>query len=403
MDILRYGIDSSIRLELDRDKTSVDCGTPPGESLDELDTAVRTALENPLEYPPLAKCVTPGDEIVLAVDHGVPHAGELVAAVIGVLLEAGVGADGISVLSATEDSRTDPRDFLPEAVRDRIKLMTHDRTDSQQRAYLAATESGEPVVVNRALHDADLILPIGCLHDSASAGYFGIHTSLFPGFSDEDTQSRFRSAATLDSGRSNKRKLIEETEHVAWLLGINLTIQVVPSVDGSVLHVLAGQSEAVSREGRELYDLAWNYRPAQKASLVVATISGDASQQTWENLGRALAAATTLVEEGGAIAVCCDLADSLGPAMQRIMKSRSRDAALRRIRKERPDDTLPAVQLAAALDRGKVYLLSRLGNETVEELDMTPLTDGAELERLAQQHKSCILLENAPYAVVSEP
>jgi len=406
MDIFRYGIDSSVRLELDRDATAVDCGASPGESLDEPKDALKAALENPLEYPPLAQCVTPGDRIVLALDHGVPRAGELAAAVIEELLAAGVGADGISILLADEDLRAsgnDPREFLAEPLRERITLTIHDPSDTERMAYLAATDSGEPVVINRSLHDADLILPIGCLHDSASAGYFGIHTSLFPGFSDERTRSRFRSPATLDTHRRQKQKLIEETEHVAWLLGINFTIQVVPSADNSVLHVLAGQSAAVSLRGRELYDLAWNCRPRQKASLVVASISGDSTQQTWENFGRATAAASALVEEGGAIAVCCDLAGSPGPAARRVMGSRSRDAALRRIRKDRPDDILPVVQLAAALEYAKVYLLSRLDDEVVEELEMTPLAGAAELERLARQHKSCILLDNAPYVVVSEP
>jgi nickel-dependent lactate racemase len=331
---------------------------------------------------------------------------ELVEAVIRTLLEAGVDADGISILGTGEDVETgrgDPCALLPEPLRDQIKPITHDPSDTQQMAYLAAAESGEPIAVNRALHEADLVLPIGCLRSHLCGGYFGIHTALFPGFSDEKTRSRFRSAATLDTKRPNKRKLVEEAEHVAWLLGINFTIQVVPSADSSILHVLAGKGEAVGRMGRELYDLAWSRRVAQKASLVVAAIRGDDGQQTWENFGRATTAAACLVEEGGAIVVCCDLAASPGPAMQRLIGSRSPEAALRRIRKERPDDALPAAQLASALQRGKVYLLSRLDPEIVEALDITPIVDGAELGRLARQHKSCILLENAPYVVVSEP
>lgn len=406
MNILRYGIDTSIRLELEREVTAVDCGVPPDPPLEELSGAVTTALEKPLEYPSLARCTTPGDRIVLALDRGLPRVDELVEAVIRSLLDSGVGADGISVLGTREDieaGRGDPCALLPEPLRDRIKLITHDPSDTQQMAYLAAAESGEPIVVNSALHEADLVLPIGCLRNHLCGGYFGIHTALFPDFSDGKTRSRFRSLAALDSGQPYKQKLVEEAEHVAWLLGINFTIQVVPSVDSSILHVLAGKSEAVSRMGRELYDLAWSRRVVQKAGLVVAAICGDAGQQTWENFGRATTAAACLVEEGGAIAVCCDLATSPGPAMQRLMGSRSRDAALRRIRKERPDDALPAAQLASALGRGKVYLLSRLDPEMVEALDITPIADGAELGRLARQHKSCILLENAPYVVVSEP
>ena len=63
------------------------------------------------------------------------------------------------------------------------------------------------------------------------------------------------------------------------------------------------------------------------------------------------------------------------------------------------DDALPAAQLARALDRGKVYFLSRLEASVVEDLEMIHVGNGAELARLARRHASCILLSNAQYAV----
>jgi nickel-dependent lactate racemase len=167
------------------------------------------------------------------------------------------------------------------------------------------------------------------------------------------------------------------------------------------MHVVAGQSEAVRRRGRQLYRAAWGVAMVRRASLVVAAMEGGPALQTWENLGRALETATSLVEDGGAIAVCCDLAANPGPAVQQMAGARSRAAALRRIGKHPPEDALPAAQLARALDRGKVYLLSRLAPSLVEELDVIPIAGGEELARLARQHKSYILLANAPHAMVT--
>jgi hypothetical protein len=108
-----------------------------------------------------------------------------------------------------------------------------------------------------------------------------------------------------------------------------------------------------------------------------------------------------LVEDGGSIAVCCDLAAPPGPAMQHLLAADSRRAALRRIGKQRPPDALPAAQLAEALKRGKVYLLSRLDPAVVEELDVIHVGAPEELARLVRRHPSCILLANAPRAMVS--
>ena len=120
-----------------------------------------------------------------------------------------------------------------------------------------------------------------------------------------------------------------EVDRAAWLLGVNFTIQLVPAAGDGILHVVAGQSDAVRRRGRQLYDAAWTWAVARRASLVVAAIEGGHAQQTWDNFGRALDSARTLVEDGGAIAVCCDLAAGPGPAVQHLAAARSRQSALR--------------------------------------------------------------------------
>ena len=95
------------------------------------------------------------------------------------------------------------------------------------------------------------------------------------------------------------------------------------------------------------------------------------------------------------------MADAPGPAVRRLLTAPSCESALRRIRKERLPDALAAAQLAQALAHGRVYLLSRLDPALAEDLDMIPLADPAELLRLTAQHKSCIVLCNAPRPAVT--
>ena len=288
-------------------------------------------------------------------------------------------------------------DCSDEALAQRIATRTHDPTDLATMAYLAADANGEPIMLNRWLTDADVVLPIGCLQGAATTGYFGIHTPVFPAFSDEQTMARFRRLDALGVNGPCKQDLVREVDQTAWLLGVNFTIQLVPAAGDGILHVLAGESDAVRRRSRQLYDDAWSWLVPRRASLVVAAIEGGRREQTWENLGRALEAASALVEDAGAIAVCCELAVSPGPGVQSMAAARSRKSALRRLSKERPADALSAAQLAQALDRDKVYLLSRLDPALVEELDMIPLANGNELKRLCLQHRSCIMLcQRAP-------
>jgi nickel-dependent lactate racemase len=394
----------SVCLEFANGAQPQQCGMPRGEPLTDMAGAVSTALESPLGYPPLRQTATPGDRVVLSVGRGVPQVAQVTAAVVDSLMAAGVEPDGISVLRTEADldaGGENPCRLLQGVAGQRIRLLTHDPLNRGNLAYLAATDQGEPILLNRLLTDADLVLPIDCLQAERTPGYFGIHSSIFPDLSDQRTQVRFRQLAESAYRGPRRRELAREVDQVAWLLGINFTIQLVPAAGDGVLGVVAGESTAVRRRGRELYRAAWASGVARRTSLVVATIEGGARQQTWENLGRALARATRLAEDGGAVAVCCELAAQPGPALQRLVGARSRQSVLRQIRRECPADALPATQLARALDHGRVYLLSRLDPALVEDLEMVPVGGPEELARLARRNHSCTLLANAAQAIVT--
>ncbi len=405
MAFLRYGSSSSVQLDFADGVTSGESCTPRGLPLADPAAAMTAMLRAPIDYPPLAQCTTPVDRVVLALDHEVPQAAELTAAVVRALVEAGIAPDGISVLRSPTEGVARPGDPCPtdaSSLPEHVTLLQHDASDRRQLAYLAASEAGEAILINRALHEADLVLPIGCLRGDETAGYFGIHSGIFPTFSDAKTIQRFRGSGSLNGRGKRRRELMAEVDHVAWLLGVNFTVQVVPAGGDQVLHVLAGESNAVRRQGRELYRAAWNWPVPRQASLVVAAIEGGAGQQTWENVGRAVQVAGHFVEDGGSIAVCCELVIPPGPALQHIAGASSHDEALRQVGKQRPVDAVPAAQLAYALERNRVYLLSRLDAAVVEDLEMIPIADPDELARLVRRHQSCILLANAPHVTAVE-
>ena len=401
--LLSYGIDASIELELPSGVLVGHCGRPEGSALDDPGRATTDSLAKPLGYPPLRRCAVPSDRVTIALGPGVPRSGEIVAAIVGCLVAGGVDAESIGLLRSGDDAKAglgDPRPWLPLEVGSRIRLVTHDPNDRDKLAYLAATDRGDAILLNREIADADVLLPVGCYHRRAVAGHFGMHGAVFPQFADRRNQMRFRSPATLGARGYHKKKVIDAVDEVGWLLGTGLSVQVIPGPGGSVLHVLAGEVGAVELESRRLYEAAWRWSVPRRATLVVATIEGNSDQQTWQNLGRALVAASEAVEDDGAIAICTDLAERPGPGVDQLRGSRSREETLSAIRRQRPEDALAATQLAWVQERAKVYLLSRLADADVEDLDIAPVGGTEELVRLASRHESCLLLENAPYAMV---
>jgi hypothetical protein len=149
-------------------------------------------------------------------------------------------------------------------------------------------------------------------------------------------------------------------------------------------------------------EAAWDFEVSRLADVVVALIEGDAAQQTWQHLGYAASAATRVVKPGGAIVICSELEQGLGPALEQLVGAPDLDEALAEIQRQHPVDALTAARLVQALSQGKVYLISRLHEELVEELGMAPL-NASQLSRIVGRYASCIVLTNAQYAVAHLP
>jgi len=399
--VVRYGADSSIALNLAPDALVAQCDAPRGLPLSDPAAAAAAVLRDPLEFPAVVRATVPGDRVALALDHAVPQAPAVIAGVVDALLEGPIEPDDIAIVRTGQDvdqGAPDPASLLPVGIRRAVRVITHDPTDRDELSYLAASEDGRPIYINRTVFDADFVLPIGCLRLEESFGYMGMHGGMFPTFSDEDAQKRFLAPSSVTSDVHHRRRCKEAGE-VAWLLGIQCTVQVVPGGGENVLHVLGGNVDAVMARGRELCQEAWDFELPHRAALVVATIEGGREHQTWENFARALSASLRAVDDGGAVAVCTDLETAPGPALAHLTRAETVEAAIHQINRDRTADAAPASQLVQALDRVRVYLLSRLEEDAVEELGVAYVSNGEEIARLSRRHESCIVLANAQHLI----
>jgi len=357
-----------------------------------------------LAAPSLGESVVPGDHVVLAIEPTVPQIETIVAAVVDVLESAGVATSDISLLVADDNPATVAAGnssgidrFAPLAGRN-VQIVRHDEQRREALSYLAATEAGRPIYLNRVLCDADFVLPIACARSACAVGCRGPASALYPSFSDSATQRRYRSPRLIEDRPDVAAQARHEIDQAAWWLGAHFGVFVVAGPNGEVREVVAGEIDAAYLRAQELHDDAWHRQLPERASLVIAAIDGPREEQTWENVGRALAAASRVVADDGAIAVCCDLADAPGAAVQGLAGGSDRRRVERQIRRERPDDTVPALVLLDALRRARVYLLSRLDPDVVEALDMAVVDDPADIARLASRHKSCVVLAGAQHA-----
>ncbi|HZZ26869.1 MAG TPA: lactate racemase domain-containing protein [Pirellulales bacterium] len=409
---LSYGANQNLRLEIDPDALVADCLPPPGMNQADTVNAAARAAQSPLDFPPLCQATVPGDRVVIALGPDVPQAAEVVAAIVPELLAGGNAPAHISVLQAPisfsahqprgeSGCAHDPRNSLPADLRETVKWITHHPSEQGEMSYLAADAQGAPLYLNRLLCDADLVVPVGCLrlhYSNSLNGEAGLwNDSIYPTFGDRNTLDHFSAnGVPLTVGQVAHRH--RQVDQVAWLLGIQITAQVIPGNGERAFRVLAGTPEAVFLQGHALCRSAWQQQVPQRAGLVVAGIGGGSAFQTWNHVGRALEAALRVVSEGGAIVLCTQLNEPWGPALKLLASSTDLAATQALLRKQRSADAALARRMAELVERASVYLLSALPEESVSPLGFAHIHDASEFSRLISHHDSCILLPDAQHA-----
>ena len=239
----------------------------------------------------------------------------------------------------------------------------------------------------RSLHEADLVIAIGCMEAADTPDPYRTGALALPMFGDATTYNRFRPRP--NSGPRRRKLRRRWADEVRWLMGVRFTIQVVPGAGGELMSIFAGELDAVTKAATIAYADAWSCAVAARADLVVATIEGGPAEQTWDNFAAALAAAARVADAD--IALCTQISEPLPAGLQQFAGDPS---ALKEIARERLSGRTAVFQLARALERSKVYLISQLQEAQVEELGIQPLAQ-TQLTRLAARYDSTIVLENA--------
>jgi len=393
--MLKFGEATRCELALD-DYTLLAADETRHPAIRDVPSAVREALAHPQGYPSLLAAAVPGDHVAIAIEEGVPHSSSVLRGAIAGLMDAGVNPELVTVVSAAPiEHREQLEEELTSIGAAGVRFERHDPDEEQATAMVGVTQSGEPLRLNRTMAEADLVLPIGVGRlpagpDAAAPKFSG----LYPQFSSREAIQRVQAQLVSESAKE-RRKSARQIDEAGWLLGVGMTVSVVPGAAGSVAAVLAGDPEAVARGAAECSREIWE-RPAERqGDLVIAALSGDDREQTWENVARALTAAAPVVLPGGAIAICSELARPPSGPLNRLREAVDFGEVQVELAEEDATEAHPAMALAQALDLGPVYLRSRLPADVVESLGMTPIEDDHELTRLAAGREHCVVIEDA--------
>ena len=323
--------------------------------------------------------MTPDDRIALVIDESLPQLADMIAGILEYLAGVGIPPSAVTAIGAAGSTQRWMND-LPDTMAD-LQTEVHKPGDRKKLSYLAATKEGHRIYLNRTLVDADQSIVLTGRGYDAQLGYSGGIGAIYPGLADADSVRNLVSRLSPQTAPDGSWPLRAEASEVAWLLGSPFFIQVIEGDGEDIDGLIAGFADQSSK-GEARLDERWKKRVSETADSVVVSLSGDPERHDFAALARAAVAGARTVKDGGAVIILSEADPDLGPAVDALRRSDEPPDAVKLLFREKPVDSMAAVQWAWAAGRAKLYLSSEIRPTTVEEMFATPLNGPKDVQRL---------------------
>jgi len=243
------------------------------------DELIARAFESPIESLPVLDLARGSKTaLVLTDDHTrKTPIREVLAVLIPELAAAGIARENIRILVAlgTHRPMTDAEMLAKfgEAVLRDFRVVNHEWRNRDCLVDYGMTGAGTPILVNRAVDEADFVFGIGQIVPHRIAGFSGGGKVVQPGICGAETtaQTHWRSAMYPGSEilgvADNPVRL--EIESVAGRVGLAAIANAVCDADGQLIAMFVGDPVAAHRAGAELSRRVYGVRIPEPADILV--------------------------------------------------------------------------------------------------------------------------------------
>ena len=268
---------------------------------------VQTALRNPINRPPLASLVRDGQTVLVIVDDITrPTPCYQILPTLTDELESAGANLRIEILIATGTHRgmteAEIEQKVGRPIMDRYQVINHDAMDEGSMVNVGTTANGTPIVVNRRVVDADLVVAIGNTVPHCLAGWAGGAKIIQPGVCGEETTNLTHALSMVSPmphlGRlDNPMRL--EIEAITEIVRLDFMINTVLNDRAEIVHVVAGDPNVSQREAVARASGIWVQAVNVLPDIIVVS-SHPANLDYWQGI-KGLFAAEPVIKRGGDI------------------------------------------------------------------------------------------------------
>jgi len=373
-------------------------------ALDDVDAAVRQALENPVEAAPLKSILQKGSRIVIVVDdvsRPIPTA-NLLKPLLDEIQAQGVGLNAVTVLVATGVHRpataAEMKIILGEFY-GRIRILNHDADDPEQLVRVGTTALGTEVSINRTFIESDIRIVVADVEYHQFCGYGGGAKSIFPGIANRAAIASNHSRLGLagaDIGCWKSNPLRQEIEEVGRMAGVDFLLSVVLNYEKQIVKVVGGDLQAAFLTCMQTVDAMYAHQIQETADLVISSPGGYPKDIDLYQSQKALSRASAIVKEKGNIIVMAECPDGHGSDLfyDWVRAAQNLDDIIAAHNQKFVLGGHKAFLYARDLSKAQVHLFSSLRDDFVREFFMHPVS----LEEIEQQIATSQKIAVLPYA-----
>jgi lactate racemase len=376
-------------------------------AIDDIPSAIRLALERPIDSPPLRELLHPTDKVAITVSD-ITRSWQRMDIVLPTLFDtiaqAGIPDGNVSILVVVgghrQNSREEMEQLCGREVCRRVNAINHDARDLENMVYLGKTSRGTEVAINRVVAEADRIILTGGIIYHYMVGYGGGRKSVIPGFSSIRTIQQNHlwamgrelgsgSNPNAVSGKTRGNECHEDMMEIAGFVKPDFIVNVVPNAEGEYAGIFAGNWVSAWQEGTKLVDEIYSVEIPGLADIVIASAGGAPKDINLYQTGKTMDNASYAVKKGGVVIIIAECPDILEPP--EFPQWFQYPSNLEMERALRADFTIPgwvAWKEVECNDIASFIMVTRPGNaELVRKAGMLPVTTME--EALAEAYRLC--------------
>lgn len=293
----------------------------PSTPLSDLDRSIEAALDAPIGQDPLEKWVQPNDRVIIVSDDNtrLTPADRIIPPLLERLNAAGVPDDRIDCIMALGTHRymteSEMIAKVGERVFKRIRVFNHEWREPDVLVGLGTSSQGTPLLVNRAVAEAQVVIGLGAIVPHHIPGFSGSSKIIQPGVCGARTTAETHLLSCSSGGDSflgiADNPVRRDMDDMAIRVGMHTIFNVVMDSQGGVVGVFFGDMRAVFKAGVELATDIYGVTYKETPDIVLAN-SYPCDLDFWQS-HKAQYPAQRMVRKGGIIIVCTPAPEGVSP------------------------------------------------------------------------------------------